>query len=169
MSGRCFPSIRMVALQLHAIFILRLESLNHEDWRPDSWTSAAHYFYIKACASGPWRLTFRRLNFVCTTYLIKDSIRTVVAVFPYLCFGTKSFSLSNTERRPAMLLRHPDWCNLEQFEASRHRGRSGWKVLIVRTDDALTVKRLDKILHRPDGCKGSDCSYLESVQSLLEV
>jgi hypothetical protein len=26
---------------------------------------------------------------------------------------------------------------LEQFEASRHRGRSRWKVLVVRTDDAL--------------------------------
>jgi hypothetical protein len=28
-------------------------------------------------------------------------------------------------------------CKLEQFEASRHRGRSGRKVLITQTDDAL--------------------------------
>jgi len=62
-----------------------------------------------------------------------------------------------------VLLRHPDGCNLEQFEASRHRGRSGRKVLVVRTDDALIVERPDGISRRPDECKGSDCSYLESV------
>jgi hypothetical protein len=68
-----------------------------------------------------------------------------------------------------VLLRRPDGCNLEQFEASRHRGRSRQKVLVVLMDDALTVERPDEILHRPDGCKGSDCSYLESVQNLLET
>lgn len=62
-----------------------------------------------------------------------------------------------------MLLRPPDGCNLEQFEASRHRGRFRQKVFVVRTDDALTIERPDGISHRPDGCKGSDCSYLESV------
>jgi len=35
----------------------------------------AHYFHIKAGASKPWRVTFGRLNFVCTTCLIKDSVR----------------------------------------------------------------------------------------------
>jgi hypothetical protein len=117
-----------------------------------------------------------QLNFVCMTYLIKDNVqtgthivRTVVAVFPYLCFETKYFSLSNIERCPALFLRRPNGCNLEQFEASRHRGRSGWKVLVVRTDDALTVERPDGISCHSDGCKGSDCSYLESVQNLLET
>jgi hypothetical protein len=61
---------------------------------------------------------------------------TVAAVFPYLCFGTMSFSLSNIERRPAVLLRRPDEWNQEQFEGSQHRGRSRWKVLVVQTDDA---------------------------------
>jgi hypothetical protein len=89
-------------------------------------------------------------------------VRTVVAVFPYLCFGTKSFSLSNTERRPTVLLRRLDGCNQEKFEGSRHKGRSGQKVLVVRTNDAWTVEH-------PDGCKGSDFSNLESVQNLLEV
>jgi hypothetical protein len=35
-------------------------------------------------------------------------VRTVAAVFPYLCFGKKSFNLSNTEKRPAVLLRRLD-------------------------------------------------------------
>jgi len=33
-------------------------------------------------------------------------IRTVVAVFPYLCFGKKSFYLLNTEGHSDVLLRH---------------------------------------------------------------
>jgi hypothetical protein len=31
----------------------------------------------------------------------------VAVVFPYLCFGKKSFNLLNTERRPTVLLRRP--------------------------------------------------------------
>jgi len=88
----------------------------------------------------------------------KHIVWTVAVVFPYLCFGMKSFSLSNTERYPAVLLRHPDGCNLEYFEASRHRGRSGQKVLVVWTDDAWIVERPDGISCRPDGCKGYDFS-----------
>jgi hypothetical protein len=114
------------------------------------------------------------LKFVCTTCLIKDNVstgthivQTVAVVFLYLCFGTKSFSLSNTERHPVALLRRMDECKLEQFGGSRLRGRSGWKVLVVRMDDAWTVERLDGILRCPDGCKGSDFSDLESVQNLL--
>jgi len=68
-----------------------------------------------------------------------------------------------------VLLRHLDGCNLEQFEASQHIGRFGQKVLVVRTDDALTVERSDRISRRPDECKGFDCSYLEFVQNLLET
>jgi hypothetical protein len=45
-------------------------------------------------------------------------VRTVAAAFLYLCFGKKSNSWSNTEQRPDVLLRCPDGCNLEQFEAS---------------------------------------------------
>jgi hypothetical protein len=68
-----------------------------------------------------------------------------------------------------VLLRRPDGWNLEQFESSRHRGRSGRKVLVVRTDDGLIVEHPDEISCRPDGCKGFDCSYLEYVQNLLET
>jgi len=39
----------------------------------------------------------------------------------------------------------------------------------VRTDDAWTVERPDEISSRPDGCKGSDFSNLESGQNLLET
>jgi len=51
--------------------------------------------------------------------------------------GKKSWSLSNTESRSDVLLKRPDRCKLEQFEASRHKGRSGRKVLVVQTDDDL--------------------------------
>jgi hypothetical protein len=53
-----------------------------------------------------------------------------------------------------MLLKRLDGCKLESFEASRHRGRSGWNVLVVRTDDAWKVECPDGISHRPDGCTG---------------
>jgi hypothetical protein len=64
-------------------------------------------------------------------------VRTVAAIFPYLCFGKKSHSWSNTKCHPDVLLKRPDRCKLEQFEASQHRGRSRRKVLVIRTDDAL--------------------------------
>jgi hypothetical protein len=84
-------------------------------------------------------------------------VRTVAAVFPYLCFGKKSYSWSNTELRPNVLLKRLDRCNLEQFEASQHKGRSRRKVLIVRT-----VERPDGITRCPDGCKGTELH--QSVQ-----
>jgi hypothetical protein len=89
------------------------------------------------------------------------------AAFPYLCFGKKSHSWSNTGWHPDMLLRRPNGCKLEQFEASWQRGRSGRKVLIVRTDDAWTVERLDDITCHPNGCKGTKLIALNSAQSLL--
>jgi hypothetical protein len=52
-----------------------------------------------------------------------------------------------------MLLRRLDGSKLEQFEGSRHRGRSGRKVLIVLTGDAWTVEHPNGISRRPDGCK----------------
>jgi hypothetical protein len=89
-------------------------------------------------------------------------VRTVAAVFPYLCFGKKSFYLSNTKRHPDVLLRCSDGCNREQFEASRHRGTSGRKVLVIRTDDALTDERPDGIPRRSDRCKGTELYYFKS-------
>jgi len=97
-------------------------------------------FIYEAWASKPWRPTSGRLNFECTTYLMNDRVRTgthfvrtVATIFPYLCFRKKSHSWSNTGRRPDVLLRRPDGCKLEQFKASQHRGRFGWKVLVART------------------------------------
>jgi len=80
--------------------------LNVRTMKYDVWTvEPMHAISIhKAWASEPWILSSGWLNFVCTTCLIKDSVwtrthivRTVVAVFPYLCFGKKSFYLSNIE------------------------------------------------------------------------
>jgi hypothetical protein len=84
------------------------------------------------------------MDFECDTCLMDERIRTGIyivrtaaAIFPYPCFGKKSLSWSNTECHPEMLLKRPDGCKLEQFEASRHKGRSGWKVLVDWTDYAL--------------------------------
>jgi hypothetical protein len=60
----------------------------------------------------------------------------------------------NTEKCPDVSLRHPDGCNLEQFEASGHRRESGWKVLVIRMDDALTDEC-------PDGYNGLELHCLE--------
>jgi hypothetical protein len=68
-----------------------------------------------------------------------------------------------------VLLRRSDGFKLERFEASRHRGRFGRKVLFVQMDDAWTVERLDRISRRLDGCKGSDLFDLEFEQNLLET
>jgi hypothetical protein len=58
-----------------------------------------------------------------------------------------------------VLLSIPNGCKLEQFEASRHRGRSRRKVFVIRTDDAWTVERPDGITRRPDGCTGTLKSF----------
>jgi hypothetical protein len=45
-------------------------------------------------------------------------VRMIAAIFSYLCFAKKSHSWSNTKWRLDVLLKHPDGCKLEQFEAS---------------------------------------------------
>jgi hypothetical protein len=62
-----------------------------------------------------------------------------------------------------------DGCKLEKFEASGHKRTFGWKVLVARTDGALTDELLDEISRRPDGCKGIELTILNSAQSLLEA
>jgi len=145
-SGLCFPSVRTVSLMLHIITLIRLERPVHGVWRPNGWTSST-------------RLALSRIEFGREHYIV----RIVAAVFPYLCFGKKSFYLSNTERCLDVLLRRPDGCNWEQFEASGHQGTSGRKDLVVWTNDALTDKRLDGIPRRPDGCKGIELHCFESA------
>jgi hypothetical protein len=97
-----------------------------------------------ARGSGPRGLTSEHLDFECNSCLMNERVwtgfhivRTVVVNFPYLCFGKKSRSWSNTECHSDVLLKRPDGCKLEQFEAFRQRGRSERKVLVVRTEDAL--------------------------------
>jgi hypothetical protein len=68
-----------------------------------------------------------------------------------------------------VLLRRLDGCNREQFEAPGYRGMSRRKVLVVRTDDALTDERPNRILHHPDGCKGTKLTVLNFAQSLLKA
>jgi hypothetical protein len=118
-------------------------------YRPDGHTSATCNFHIKASrvrtkgmvvrivdlmhaisiyvahAFRPWMLSSECLNFECTTCLMDERVWTVAAIFPYLCFGRKSHSWSNTECRLDVLLKHPDGCKLEQFKVSWHQGRSG--------------------------------------------
>jgi len=91
-----------------------------------------HTFSILRIASGREHTTFGRLQ-----------------LSSHICVLEQSpFSLSNIERRSAMLLRRSDGSNQEQFEGSRHRGRSGRKVLVFQTDDAWTVERPNRISRR---------------------
>jgi len=95
----------------------------------------------QAHASWPWRPLSGHLNFEWVAFLMDERVRTgihivrtVTAVFPYLCFGKKSHSWSNIEWRPDVLLKCLDGCKLEQFEAYRQKGK-------VWTESS----------HRPDG------------------
>jgi len=160
----CRPDDRTLAARNFHIKASRVWTIEHVVRMIDLMHTISIYV---AWASGPWRLVSGRLDFECTTCLMDESVRTgihivrtVAAIFPYLCFGKKFHSWSNTEWRPDMLLKRPDGCKLEQFEASWHRGRSGRKVLIVRTDDAWIVECLDGTSRHPDGCKGSDFTDL---------
>jgi hypothetical protein len=56
-------------------------------------------FIYEVRVSKPWRMTSGLLNFECMTCLMKESVRTgthivrtVAAVFPYLCFGRNSIA-----------------------------------------------------------------------------
>jgi len=89
-------------------------------------------------------------------------IRMVAAIFPYLCFGKKSHSWSNTEWLPNVLLKRLDGCKLEQFEASRHRGRSGRKVLVVRMLGQLSVRTIYHVVR-------ADVAWLMSVRMEYHV
>jgi hypothetical protein len=112
--------------------------------RPDGRTSAASNFRIKASSVRTKGMVVRtvdlmhaisisdartsgRLDFECDTCLMDECVRTVAANFPYLCFGRKSHSWSNTEYCLDVLLKRPDGCTLEQFEASQHRGRRAFR------------------------------------------
>jgi hypothetical protein len=66
-------------------------------YRPDGCTLAARNFHIKASR----------------VRTIEHVVRTVTALFPYLCFGKKSQSWLNTEWRLDVLMKHPDECKLE--------------------------------------------------------
>jgi len=87
--GLCYPSFRTVALWLHVITIIRLWSVRtlKGDVRMVELVHAISIY--EAWSSGPWRLPSGRLNFVCTSCLIENIVRTrshivrtVAAVFP---------------------------------------------------------------------------------------
>jgi hypothetical protein len=132
MSGWCCPSVWMVALQLHAISIIRTGVQTISPWRPDS------------CDSSPCLALSRIASGRC-----RPVVLTVAAVFPYLCLQKKLFYLSNiewrsdgiatssgrmylnvgffwnSEKRPDALLGCPDGCKLEQFKSCGHWWPSG--------------------------------------------
>jgi hypothetical protein len=150
--GRCCPNVRTVALLLHAISIIRTERSDSLDLRPDGWTSFAQLAIS--------RIVSRRNNHI---------VQTVTTVFPYLCLERKSFYLLNTERRPDVLLRRSNGCNLEQIEASGYRWEFGWKVLVVRTYVAwLTGVWTEYYVFWADA-RDMNFTVLNSAQSLLEA
>jgi len=151
-SGQYCPSIQTVALLPHGISIIRTDCPDNVDWHSNGCKSSAHFALS--------RIAYGRNNHV---------VWTVAAVFPYLRLERKPFHFSNTERRLDVLLRHPNGCNLEQFEASRHKWESGQKVLVVWTDVALpTSVRTQYHIIRTDA-RDLNFIVLNSAQSLLEA
>jgi len=69
---------------------------------------------------------------------------------------------SNTECRPDGLLKRPDGCKLEQFEASRTEEGPDENFSSSRQMMLWTAGRLD-------GCQGIEFSILQTVQNLLEA
>jgi hypothetical protein len=65
-SRRCCPTVRMVALWLHVITIIRLWSVRTLKANIRTVELVHAIFIYEAWSSGPWRLTFGRLNLVCT-------------------------------------------------------------------------------------------------------
>jgi hypothetical protein len=104
-------------------------------WRPDGRTSAASNFHIESSRVRTRRMVVRTVDLMQAISIFDvHVVRTVAAIFPYLCL----------ERNPKALVEHwgkrPHGCKQEQFEASRHKGRSGRKVLIVRMDDVVDCR-----------------------------
>jgi hypothetical protein len=95
-------------------------------------------------------------------------VRTVAAVFPYLCFGKKSiasWTLSGARTCCWKVLTNASWV-VQSFSIERK----------VRTESSRRSDRWcldswasDGISRRSDGCKGSDFFDLESVQNLLQT
>jgi hypothetical protein len=128
-SRRCYPSVWMVTLLLHAISIIRTGVRTVYTCRPNGCKSSPH-LALSRIASGRCR----------------PFVRTIAAVFPYLCLRRTSFYLSNIKWRPDMLLRRPNGCNLEQFESSRHWWESGRNNYVVRKDVAwlMSVQTIER-------------------------
>jgi hypothetical protein len=57
----------------------------------------------EAWASGTWRMTFGWLNFVCTTCLMKESVRTET---PYRLDGCNCFPITVSETETLLLVEH---------------------------------------------------------------
>jgi mRNA-degrading endonuclease toxin of MazEF toxin-antitoxin module len=68
-----------------------------------------------------------------------------------------------------MLLKRPDGCNLEQFEASGHRLESGRKVLVVLTDVARQMSVWTEYHVIRTDARDLNFTVLISAQSLLEA
>jgi hypothetical protein len=94
---------------------------DHDDWRPDVWI---------------W---------ICDTCLMDERVRTdihvvrtVAAIFPYLCFGKKSWSLIEHWESSGRVAESSGRMQVRAVQSfSTQRGRSGWGIHVVRTDDAL--------------------------------
>jgi hypothetical protein len=96
-------------------------------------------------------------------------VRTVAAIFPYMCLERNSEAWSNIESRPDVLLKRSDGCKLEQFEASRHRGMSRWESTSSGCMMLWTDGRPQGMTRCLDGWQGTKFSALQTVQNLMEA
>jgi hypothetical protein len=126
----------------------------------------------EAWASGPWKLTFGRLDFECTTCLMNERVRR-----EHTSSGRLQLSSHNCvlERNPMAdwtlngvwkwywdVRMDASWNNLKLLDTEEGLDgkflSSGWMML-------WTVEHLDGITRRPDGYKGTDQHVLNFAQS----
>jgi hypothetical protein len=107
---------------------------DHADWHPDVW------IWIAILAL--WMSTFGRES---------TSSRRLQQSSHICVLERNPEAWSNTEDRPDELLNRLDGCKLEQFEAFRHRGRSGRESISSGRMMLYSDGRPDGLTRRPDG------------------
>jgi hypothetical protein len=174
-SGRCCPSVRTVVLPLHTISIIRYERQDHGVWRPDGWTSSARLSLSKI-ASGREHTSSERLQLsshICVwdknpiTCRTLNGVRTVLPRHLDGCTWTLDDSRILNSGRTIFHYVQTD----ATLNSSKLLGTDGGPDRKFSSSERmlLTDERPDGIPHRPDGCKRTELTDLNSAQSLLEA
>jgi hypothetical protein len=102
-----------------------LEHPDQENGHPYGWPDARNFHISSSCIQ-TMKADVRTYDFWMRDFPYDERVRTRIHIIRMV-----AVIRSNTKCLPDMLLKRPDGCKLEQFKASRHKGRSERKVLVV--------------------------------------